>query len=102
MLIKLIHCPGAGIPESAPERAYARTGMRFLTVVVTNLEEAIEACRSAGARIVQERRCYEGAVHYAFVADPDGNEIELYIDVPGVDWKSNPALIAAPIKPLVL
>jgi catechol 2,3-dioxygenase-like lactoylglutathione lyase family enzyme len=77
MLIKLIHCPGAGIPESAPERAYARTGMRFLTVVVTNLEEAIEACRSAGARIVQERRCYEGAVHYAFVADPDGNEIEL-------------------------
>ena len=42
-----------------------------------HLEEAIEACRSAGARIVQERRCYEGAVHYAFVADPDGNEIEL-------------------------
>ena len=77
MLVKLIHCPGAGIQESPPERAYARTGMRFLTVVVENLEEAIEACRSAGARIVQGLRCYEGAVHYAFVADPDGNEIEL-------------------------
>jgi hypothetical protein len=30
------------------------------------------------------------------------NEIALYIDVPGVDWKSNPALITAPIKPLAL
>ncbi len=30
------------------------------------------------------------------------NEIELYIDMPGVDWKSNPALITAPIKPLAL
>ena len=77
MLVKLIPCPGAGIQESPPVRAYARTGMRFLTVVVENLEEAIEACRSAGARIVQGLRCYEGAVHYAFVADPDGNEIEL-------------------------
>ena len=30
------------------------------------------------------------------------NEIELYIDMPCVDWKSNPALITAPIKPLAL
>jgi catechol 2,3-dioxygenase len=40
--------------------------------------------------------------HSLYIADPDGHEIELYIDVPGVDWKSDPTLIAAPIKPLVL
>lgn len=40
--------------------------------------------------------------HSLYVADPDGNEIELYIDVPGVDWRSDPALIASPIKPLRL
>jgi catechol-2,3-dioxygenase len=40
--------------------------------------------------------------HSLYIADPDGNEIELYIDVPGVDWKSDPSLIAAPIKRLVL
>jgi catechol-2,3-dioxygenase len=40
--------------------------------------------------------------HSLYIADPDGNEIELYIDVPGIDWKSNPELIAAPIKPLRL
>ena len=24
--------------------------------------------------------------HSLYILDPDGNEIELYIDVPGVDW----------------
>jgi catechol 2,3-dioxygenase len=40
--------------------------------------------------------------HSLYILDPDGNEIELYIDVPGVDWKGNPSLIMAPVKPLVL
>lgn len=40
--------------------------------------------------------------HSLYIADPDGNEIELYIDVPGVDWRNDPSLIAAPIRPLRL
>ena len=40
--------------------------------------------------------------HSLYIADPDGNEIELFIDVPGVDWKNDPGLIGAPIKPLRL
>jgi len=40
--------------------------------------------------------------HSLYIADPDGNEIELYIDVPGVDWRSDPTLMAAPIRPLRL
>ncbi|MBX6388311.1 MAG: VOC family protein [Frankia sp.] len=40
--------------------------------------------------------------HSLYIFDPDGNEIELYIDVPGVDWRSDETLIAAPIKPLRL
>jgi catechol-2,3-dioxygenase len=40
--------------------------------------------------------------HSLYVADPDGNEIELYVDVPGMDWAANPELIGAPIKPLHL
>jgi len=40
--------------------------------------------------------------HSVYIEDPDGHEIELSIDVPGVDWKSNPELIAAPIRPLRL
>jgi catechol-2,3-dioxygenase len=40
--------------------------------------------------------------HSLYVLDPDGNELELYIDVPGVDWRSDPSLVMAPIKPLDL
>jgi len=40
--------------------------------------------------------------HSLYIYDPDGNEIELYIDVPGVDWKTDPALVGAPVRPLRL
>jgi catechol-2,3-dioxygenase len=40
--------------------------------------------------------------HSLYVLDPDGNEVELYIDVPGVDWRSDPSLVMAPIRPLAL
>jgi catechol 2,3-dioxygenase-like lactoylglutathione lyase family enzyme len=35
-------------------------------------------------------------------ADPDGNEIELYVDVPGVDWRTDPSLVMRPTAPLRL
>ena len=37
-----------------------------------------------------------------YLLDPDGNEIELYIDDPQYDWKSNPTLVLSPIKSLSL
>ena len=40
--------------------------------------------------------------HSLYITDPDGNEIELYVDVPGVDW-DDPQLWAAPVlRPLRL
>ncbi len=35
-----------------------------------------------------------------YLHDPDGNEIELYVDAPDIDWKQNPSTILAPIKAL--
>ncbi len=37
-----------------------------------------------------------------YLHDPDGNEVELYIDAPGVNWEENPMLALSPIKPLAL
>lgn len=37
-----------------------------------------------------------------YLHDPDGNEVELYVDAPDVDWKRNPQAVLAPVKPLVL
>jgi catechol 2,3-dioxygenase len=40
--------------------------------------------------------------HSLYILDPDGNEIELYVDVPDVDWRNDPTLFAAPVRPLSL
>ncbi len=37
-----------------------------------------------------------------YLHDPDGNEVELYVDDPSVDWKRDPKVVLAPIKPLRL
>ena len=64
------------------------------------LREAVTTLESHGVRILGASD--HTVTHSLYIADPDGNEIELYIDVPGVDWRNDPMLIAAPIKPLVL
>jgi catechol 2,3-dioxygenase len=35
-----------------------------------------------------------------YLHDPDGNEVELYVDADEAVWKSNPAAVLSPIKPL--
>ena len=47
------------------------------------------ACPIAGARTTRSP--------ISLIHDPDGNEMELHIDVPGVDWVNNPELIMNPI-----
>lgn len=35
-----------------------------------------------------------------YVRDPDGNEVELFVDNPDVDWRKNNEWLDAPVKPL--
>ncbi len=37
-----------------------------------------------------------------YVRDPDGNELELFVDDPKVDWRKSKAWMEAPVKPLRL
>ena len=37
-----------------------------------------------------------------YIRDPDGNEVELYVDADESVWKNNPAAVVSPIKPLRL
>ena len=37
-----------------------------------------------------------------YVRDPDGNEVELYVDADPKIWKDDPSKIVSPIKPLDL
>jgi catechol 2,3-dioxygenase len=64
------------------------------------LREALARLQKAEVTIVGTSD--HTVTHSVYILDPDGNEIELYIDVPGVDWRAEPSLIMAPIKPLAL
>ncbi len=37
-----------------------------------------------------------------YLRDPDGNEVELYVDDPDYDWKNDDGWMEAPVKPLDL
>lgn len=37
-----------------------------------------------------------------YLRDPDGNEVEVYVDDPSVDWRNDLSWTAAPVKPLQL
>ena len=72
-----------------------------------NVGESDDDLRAALAKVQQAGATVVGAsdhtvTHSLYILDPDGNEIELYVDVPGVDWKADPSLIGAPIRPLAL
>jgi catechol 2,3-dioxygenase len=86
-------------PSSGPRLGFYHAGFCIGTSV-TELREARDAVLEAG--FVLKGSSDHTITKSLYVLDPDGNEIELYIDVPGVDWKGAPELILSPIKPLNL
>ena len=40
--------------------------------------------------------------HSLYVLDPDGNEIELFVDDLSIDWRNDPDAFAQPVRPLKL
>ena len=88
----------AGLPEGR------RVGLYHFGLKVGDsddeLREALTTLTENNVRILGASD--HTVTHSLYIADPDGNEIELYVDVPGVDWRNDPTLIMAPIRPLVL
>ena len=94
--------------EVGPDAAAAPSGRRVgLYHFGLKIGDSDDELRAALATLTANDVTVLGAsdhtvTHSLYIADPDGNEIELYIDVPGVDWRNDPTLIAAPVRPLVL
>jgi catechol-2,3-dioxygenase len=91
-------------PDAAELPAGRRVGMYHFGLKIGDSDDEL---REAVARLQETGTPVLGAsdhtvTHSLYIADPDGNEIELYIDVPGVDWETDPALVGSPIKPLRL
>jgi catechol 2,3-dioxygenase len=90
--------------DATPIPAGRRIGLYHFGLKVgdtdDDLRAALSAVQAAGATVVGASD--HTVTHSLYILDPDGNEIELYIDVPGVDWQSEPSLIGAAIRPLSL
>ncbi|HLZ68400.1 MAG TPA: VOC family protein [Dehalococcoidia bacterium] len=91
-------------PDAQPIPSGRRVGLYHFGLKVgdtdEDLREALARLQAAGARIVGASD--HTVSHSLYILDPDGNEIELYVDVPGVDWKNHPELVLAPVKALAL
>jgi catechol-2,3-dioxygenase len=72
-----------------------RVGMYHFGLKVGDSDDQLRAARDAvleaGATIVGSSD--HVVTHSLYLLDPDGNEVELYVDVPGVDWKNDPSLM---------
>ncbi len=89
-------------PNAAPIPSGRRVGMYHFGLKVgttdDELREARDTLQKAGARIVGASD--HGVTHSLYIEDPDGHEIELYIDVQPERWREDPAAVFADIKPL--
>ena len=63
------------------------------------LREALATLKAKGVHLAGASD--HTVTHSLYILDPDGNEIELYVDT-GVDWAANPEAIMAPVRPLRL
>jgi len=90
--------------DATPIPPGRRVGMYHFGLKVGDSDEelkaALKAVQDAGATVVGTSD--HTVTHSLYILDPDGNEIELYVDVPGVDWKTHPELLMSPIRPLRL
>ena len=69
--------------------------------------ESLDELRKARERVIDLGYSIDGQSDHTvsqslYLRDPDGNEIELFIDNPDFDWRSDTSWMDAPVKPLVL
>ena len=91
-------------PDAAPIPEGRRVGLYHFGLKIgetdEELREALAQLQEAGVTIAGTAD--HAVTHSVYILDPDGNEIELYIDVQPAVWKDDPAAVAVPTKPLRL
>lgn len=89
-----------GEPET---KTYPTPGLYHIGFKIGNSDEEL---RQAVQTLKENNVTIAGTAdhtvtHSLYILDPDGNELELYVDISD-EWKTNPKAILAPIKPLIL
>jgi catechol 2,3-dioxygenase len=93
-----------GVGENAPHPGNGhRAGLYHIGLKVgdrdEDLRDALAELTKAGVPVVGAAD--HTVTHSLYLIDPDGNEIELYTDVPGADW-ADAEQVMAPVRQLRL
>ncbi|MDE3076971.1 MAG: VOC family protein [Chloroflexota bacterium] len=91
-------------PDATPIPQGRRVGLYHIGLKVGETDEEL---REMINRLMEYDVTIVGAsdhtvTHSLYILDPDGNEIELFIDVQPPVWKEQPEAVLAPTKPLRL
>jgi catechol 2,3-dioxygenase len=89
-------------PNAAPIPPGRRVGLYHLGFKIGTTDDELRAAvtdlQAAGVTIVGSAD--HTVTHSLYVLDPDGNELELFIDVQPERWRDEPAAVLAPTRPL--
>ena len=96
LLIEVGDAPG---PSPGRRRGLYHIGIK--------IGDSLDELRTAKRELEQAGVAIDGMSDHTvsqslYLADPDGNEIELYVDADEAIWKDNPVAVLSPIKPLRL
>jgi catechol 2,3-dioxygenase len=92
------------VGEAAPPPQGHRLGLYHIGIKIGDL---LDELRAAKKELEEAGVAITGMSDHTvsqslYLADPDGNEVELYVDADPAIWKNNPKAVLAPIKPLRL
>ena len=80
---------------------------RGLYHIAIKVGDSLDELRTAKRELEQAGIAIDGMSDHTvsqslYLRDPDGNEVELYVDADEAIWKNNPDAVVSPIKPLSL
>jgi catechol 2,3-dioxygenase len=92
------------VGDAPPPPAGHRLGLYHIG---WKIGEHLDALRAKLQQIEQQQVVLDGMSDHTvsqslYVRDPDGNEIELYVDNPEIDWRHSHDWLKQPVKPLHL
>jgi len=89
-------------PDAADLPHGRRVGLYHLGFKIGTTDDELRAALAElqGAGVTVVGASDHGVTHSLYLLDPDGNEIELFIDVQPETWHDDPGAVMAPTKPL--
>jgi catechol 2,3-dioxygenase len=82
-------------PDAAPLPSHKSLGMSHFALKVGDSDDELRAALAElkAEHVHIDRISDHGQSHSIYLRDPDGNQVEVYIDVQPARWKEDPSLV---------